>query len=99
MIAEGILTARGGSTSHAAVVARGLGQPCVAGCAELSVDYAQARRRVGRTLTEGDSISIDGTTGEVFAGELPTNPPNYEEETELISSSPGPTSGAGWACG
>ena len=83
--ATGILTARGGSTSHAAVVARGLGLPCVAGCADLSIDLHAREMRVGKTvIREGDSISIDGTTGEVFAGELPTNPPNYAKETELI---------------
>ena len=83
--ATGILTARGGSTSHAAVVARGLGLPCVAGCAELSIDLGKREMRVGKAvIKEGDSISIDGTTGEVFAGELSTIPPNYEKETELI---------------
>ena len=83
--ATGILTARGGSTSHAAVVARGLGLPCVAGCAELSIDLGKREMRVGKTvIKEGDPISIDGTTGEVFAGELPTNPPKYDKEIELI---------------
>jgi pyruvate,orthophosphate dikinase len=83
--ATGILTARGGSTSHAAVVARGLGLPCVAGCAELSIDLGKREMRVGKAvIKEGDSISIDGTTGDVFAGELPTIAPNYEKETELI---------------
>ncbi|MEP7003270.1 MAG: pyruvate, phosphate dikinase [Chloroflexota bacterium] len=85
MAATGILTARGGSTSHAAVVARGLGLPCVAGCAELSIDLHAREMRVGKTvIKEGDAISIDGTTGEVFAGALPTNPPTYEKELELI---------------
>jgi pyruvate, orthophosphate dikinase len=83
--ATGILTARGGSTSHAAVVARGLGLPCVAGVAALEIDLAKREMRVGNALIkEGDAISIDGTTGEVFSGELPTNPPNYEKEAELI---------------
>src|SRR5260221_2604490 len=83
--ATGILTARGGSTSHAAVVARGLGLPCVAGVAALEIDLAKREMRVGNALIkEGDSISIDGTTGEVFSGELPTNPPSYEKETQLI---------------
>ena len=83
--ATGILTARGGSTSHAAVVARGLGLPCVAGVAALEIDLAKREMRVGNALIkEGDAISIDGTTGEVFSGELPTNPPNYEKETQLI---------------
>jgi len=83
--ATGILTARGGSTSHAAVVARGLGLPCVSGCAELDIDLAKRVMRVGgKTIKEGDPISIDGTTGEVFAGELPTIQPNFREEKQLI---------------
>src|SRR2546423_600214 len=83
--ATGILTARGGSTSHAAVVARGLGLPCVAGVAALEVDLHQREVRVGEAIIkEGDPISIDGTTGEVFSGELPTTPPNYAKEKELI---------------
>jgi pyruvate, orthophosphate dikinase len=83
--ATGILTARGGSTSHAAVVARGLGLPCVAGVAALDIDLAKREMRVGnKTVREGDAISIDGTTGEVFLGELPTIQPNFREEKELI---------------
>jgi pyruvate,orthophosphate dikinase len=83
--ATGILTARGGSTSHAAVVARGLGLPCVAGCAALSIDLGRRVMTVAdKTIREGDFISIDGTTGEVFAGELPTVEPDYTKETELI---------------
>ncbi|HUG55719.1 MAG TPA: pyruvate, phosphate dikinase [Candidatus Limnocylindrales bacterium] len=83
--ATGILTARGGSTSHAAVVARGLGLPCVAGCAALSIDLSKREMRVGdAVIKEGDPISIDGTSGEVFAGELPTVEPRYREEKELI---------------
>ncbi|MGH2499867.1 MAG: pyruvate, phosphate dikinase [Candidatus Limnocylindria bacterium] len=82
--ATGILTARGGSTSHAAVVARGLGLPCVAGCSALSIDLARREMRIGDTvIREGEAISIDGTSGEVFAGELPTVPPNFREEKEL----------------
>ncbi len=83
--ATGILTARGGSTSHAAVVARGLGLPCVAGCAALSVDPEDGQMTVGdRVIKEGDFISIDGTTGEVFLGELPTVEPDFQKEKELI---------------
>ncbi len=83
--ATGILTARGGSTSHAAVVARGLGLPCVSGCAALDIDLrARVMRVGGKTIKEGDAISIDGTTGEVFAGELPTILPNFKAEKELI---------------
>jgi len=83
--ATGILTARGGSTSHAAVVARGLGLPCVAGCAALEIDLGKREMRVdGKLVHEGEAISIDGTTGEVFAGELPTIEPNFREEKALI---------------
>jgi pyruvate, orthophosphate dikinase len=83
--ATGILTARGGSTSHAAVVARGLGLPCVAGVAALDIDLLKREMRVdGKVIKEGDAISIDGTTGEVFAGELPTIAANFREEKELI---------------
>jgi pyruvate,orthophosphate dikinase len=72
--AEGILTSRGGMTSHAALVARGMGKPCVVGCTALNIHYASAVMEVnGRTLKEGDSISIDGTAGEVIEGELPTS--------------------------
>ncbi|MBI2324404.1 MAG: pyruvate, phosphate dikinase, partial [Chloroflexi bacterium] len=82
--AAGILTSRGGSTSHAAVVARGLGLPCVVGMGELTVDLAKRTMKVGdKTLKEGGTISIDGTTGEVFLGELPTIVADYEKEKEL----------------
>jgi pyruvate,orthophosphate dikinase len=84
LAAKGILTARGGATSHAAVVARGLGLPCVAGCEAIRVDEAARRLAVdGRVVSEGEEISIDGTTGEVFAGVIPTIDPNFEEETDL----------------
>jgi len=69
--AEGILTARGGMTSHAALVARQMGKVCVAGCEDLQIDYAARTMRVGQTtLREGDWISVDGSTGEVIRGEL-----------------------------
>jgi pyruvate, orthophosphate dikinase len=69
--AEGILTAKGGATSHAAVVARGMGKPCVAGCDALRIDYRNKRASLdGRELREGDWITIDGTTGNVALGEL-----------------------------
>jgi len=71
--ASGILTARGGMTSHAALVARQMGRVCVAGAGELEIDYGDGTMTVrGRTLKEGDWISIDGSTGEVYAGEMPT---------------------------
>ncbi len=73
--AEGILTARGGMTSHAALVARQMGKVCVAGCGELAIDYARHEMVVkGRTLKEGDWISIDGTTGQVIEGKINTKP-------------------------
>src|SRR5579884_2827419 len=74
-VSKGILTARGGMTSHAAVVARGMGAPCVAGAEELAVDEAKKQiivRKTGQVLKEGDWISIDGSTGEVFAGQANT---------------------------
>ena len=74
--AQGILTARGGMTSHAAVVARQIGKPCVAGCAELQVDYAEKRASAnGVAFGQGDSISVDGSTGEVMKGAVPTVQP------------------------
>lgn len=72
-VAEGILTARGGMTSHAAVVARGMGKPCVVGCGDLDIDYEKNTVTAGgRTLKEGDNISIDGSTGEVLEGIVET---------------------------
>ncbi len=71
----GILTSRGGMTSHAAVVARGLGKPCVVGAGDLDVDERAGEVRVkGRVFHEGDALSIDGTTGEVLAGALASHP-------------------------
>src|SRR6476659_6523363 len=73
--AQGILTARGGKTSHAAVVARGMGKTCVCGAEELDIDVLAKRITLGSTvINEGDEISIDGTTGEVFAGAMPVVP-------------------------
>ena len=73
--AEGILTARGGMTSHAALVARQMGKVCVAGCEALNIDYAARTMHVGETiLKEGDWLSLDGSTGEVVAGEIRTLP-------------------------
>ncbi|MDL2352275.1 MAG: pyruvate, phosphate dikinase [Pseudomonadota bacterium] len=74
--AKGILTARGGMTSHAAVVARGMGRPCVSGAAAVSIDLATRTLRIGtRELKEGDQITLDGTTGEVMAGHVSTIEP------------------------
>ena len=73
--AEGILTARGGMTSHAALVARQMGKVCVAGCGELEISYtARTMIAKGQTLKEGDWISLDGTTGEVISGKINTKP-------------------------
>lgn len=72
-VAQGILTARGGMTSHAAVVARGMGTCCVAGCNTLTVDSARKVAQIGKIeLKEGDTITLDGSTGEVMLGALPT---------------------------
>ncbi len=74
--AEGILTARGGMTSHAAVVARGMGKCCVSGCGMLDIDYAKRQIKVDTIiLKEGDYISIDGSTGEVMLGKVATMEP------------------------
>jgi pyruvate, orthophosphate dikinase len=84
LAAKGVLTARGGATSHAAVVARSMGLPCVAGAESLKIDYAKRQMRAGSvTVAEGDIISIDGTTGEIFAGELPTIEARFEDEHDL----------------
>src|SRR5207248_4415596 len=69
---KGVLTAHGGMTSHAAVVARGMGKPCVAGCEGLDIDTGTRTVRIGRNkLSEGDVITIDGGTGRVIVGEVP----------------------------
>ena len=74
--ARGVLTARGGMTSHAAVVARGMGRPCVSGASAVSIDLPSRTLRIGaRELAEGDTLTIDGATGEVMAGEVSTIEP------------------------
>src|SRR5581483_10515443 len=79
-VAEGILTARGGMTSHAAVVARGMGKCCVAGCGALEIDYDAGLLKVAdRVLRRGDLITLDGGTGEVIAGRVPTVQPQMSE--------------------
>jgi pyruvate, orthophosphate dikinase len=94
--AKGILTARGGMTSHAAVVARGMGKCCVTGCAALEIDY-EARQFVvlgpdgtTQTVREGDIISLDGTTGEVMLGELPLSegqfPPEFDQVMQWVDA-------------
>src|SRR5436305_7463104 len=79
--AEGILTTRGGMTSHAAVVARGMGKPCVSGAGALRIDYAAGTMSIaGRTFKAGDVITIDGSTGQVLAGRVPTTEPALSGE-------------------
>ena len=74
--AEGILTARGGMTSHAAVVARGMGKPCIAGVSDLIINYKTKKLKIDSlTIKQGDWISLDGSTGELMKGKLPTVPP------------------------
>src|SRR5439155_3797279 len=83
--AQGVLTSRGGKTSHAAVVARGMGKPAVVGAEGIVVDLHQRTMRVGdRVLREGEWISIDGATGEVFAGEITSILPSLEDQRELL---------------
>ena len=83
--AQGVLTAHGGMTSHAAVVARGMGKPCVAGCEGLEIDTATRTVRIGgHELREGDMITIDGGTGRVIVGEVPLVPPQINEDFETI---------------
>ncbi len=79
--AEGILTTRGGMTSHAAVVARGMGKPCVSGCGSIRVDYGRGTMSIGgRTFKAGDVITIDGALGQVLAGRMPMIEPELSGE-------------------
>jgi pyruvate,orthophosphate dikinase len=79
--AEGILTTRGGMTSHAAVVARGMGKPCVSGCGTIRVDYGRGTMSIGaRTFKTGDVITIDGSLGQVLAGRMPMIEPAMSGE-------------------
>ena len=87
-VAAGILTSRGGMTSHAAVVTRGMGKCCIAGASGIQVDEQGKRLQIGkRTLKEGDWLSLDGSTGKVYAGQLPTVPadPNDPMLLEFMS--------------
>lgn len=82
--AQGVLTSRGGITSHAAVVARGMGKPTVVGAEFVDIDLRKRVMRVGgRIIPEGESISIDGATGEIFVGEISTIDPDIEDNKEL----------------
>ncbi len=79
--AQGILTSRGGMTSHAAVVARGMGKPCVCGCEAVKINYHTKTFTIGQTIiNEGDVISIDGSTGRVIAGLVPMKDPELSTE-------------------
>jgi pyruvate, orthophosphate dikinase len=83
--AAGILTAHGGLTSHAAVVARGMGTPCVTGCEALHVDVrAKTARLPGHKLKEGDTITIDGGTGDVIVGSVPLVPPQINDDFSAV---------------
>lgn len=85
--AEGILTARGGMTSHAAVVARGMGKCCVSGCSEIKVNEAAKTLEIGEySFKEGDFISLNGTTGDVIKGEIKTVPPELSGDFGTIMS-------------
>jgi pyruvate,orthophosphate dikinase len=87
VVSEGFLTQHGGGTSHAAVVARGWGKPCVAGCEEIRIDTNKNLFTVKEyVIEEGDWISIDGNTGEVYLGQVPTIETAFEKEEELIKA-------------
>ena len=84
-VSEGILTARGGMTSHAAVVARGMGKCCVSGAGDIVVDYAKRNFSVnGTIIKEGDWISLNGSTGEVYLGKVETEDATLDEDFTAI---------------
>ncbi|HEX2696993.1 MAG TPA: pyruvate, phosphate dikinase, partial [Anaerolineales bacterium] len=84
--AKGVLTSEGGATSHAAVVARQFGIPCVVGASSIKIDLDARTMTVGeKTVKEGEWISVDGTTGHVFIGKIPMTAPSLEEQTELLT--------------
>lgn len=86
LAAKGILTSEGGATSHAAVVARQFGIPCVVGASEVRIDMEKRQVTAnGITINEGDYLSVDGTTGEAFLGEIPSVAPALEEQVELMT--------------
>ncbi len=83
--AEGILTSLGGKSSHAAIVSRGMGKPCIVGCAELKINYDDNTCTAnGMTIKEGETVSIDGSVGAVFIGEVPTVEPKVTKDFEQI---------------
>jgi len=84
--AKGVLTSEGGATSHAAVVARQFGIPCIVGASAIKIDLEKRVMVVGETkVKEGDWISVDGTTGNVYIGKIPMSAPSLEEQTELMT--------------
>lgn len=86
LASKGILTSEGGATSHAAVVARQFGVPCVVGAAMVRINLDKREMVVnGQVVREGEWISVDGTTGEVFLGHIPTTSPTLEEQTDLLT--------------
>ncbi len=86
LAAKGILTSEGGATSHAAVVARQFGVPCVVGAAAIRIDLEKRQMSVDNQIVqEGEWVSVDGTSGEVFIGEIPTSAPSLEEQTDLLT--------------
>jgi len=83
---QGVLTSEGGATSHAAVVARQFGIPCVVGASMIKIDLENRIMEVnGTSVKEGEWISVDGTTGQVYVGKLPTSAPSLEEQTDLLT--------------
>jgi pyruvate,orthophosphate dikinase len=83
---KGVLTSEGGATSHAAVVARQFGIPCVVGASAIKIDLEKRVMMVNETVVrEGDWVSVDGTTGLIFVGKIPTSEPSLEEQTELMT--------------
>ena len=103
IVARGILTARGGMTSHAAVVARGWGKCCVAGCDAIAIDYQRGQFSVqvdgqGEVVVRrGDIVSLDGSSGEVMLDSVPLVAPVLPDEYERLMA--GPTPNGGWGCG
>ncbi len=84
---EGILTSQGGKSSHAAIVSRGMGKPCIVGCSELKIDYENKQCEANKTIiSEGDSITIDGSTGITYVGDIPTVIPQVTEDFKTVLS-------------
>ena len=84
---EGILTSQGGKSSHAAIVSRGMGKPCIVGCSELKIDYENKQCEANKTIiSEGDSITIDGSTGITYIGDIPTVMPQVTEDFKTVLS-------------